>query len=200
MIRPRLCLDIDNCLARTDEVMRQLIREYTGGRVCLEYEHIARFNYYECADGGGNKITKDEWNEVHKIFSLPENILRLDPLDGALDSMRQLAESFNLHLTTSRRPEARRPTIEWLEMHKFPKHDLHFLGHGEKHASLARFFAAVEDHYEQAYAFAITQTPCFLIDHPWNRGREKTDGVEWVTGWRELADRLVRVGKCLELT
>ena len=198
LLKPRLCLDIDNCLARTDEVMRQLVRDYTQGRVNLECEDIKQFNYYECKDSRGNSITKPEWDEVHKTFSQPENILRLAPLEGVPGCLRQLGEFFGLHLATTRRPEARRPTIEWLEKYEFPKHDLHFLGHGEKHASLARFFAAVEDHYEQATAFALTQTPCFLIKYPWNRGRKKTHGIEWVAGWRDLTDRLVRVGKCLK--
>jgi hypothetical protein len=31
--KPRLCVDIDNVIAQTDRVMREIIREYTGGRV-----------------------------------------------------------------------------------------------------------------------------------------------------------------------
>jgi uncharacterized HAD superfamily protein len=197
MLRPRLCLDIDNCLARTDEVMRRLIREFTNGRVNLEYEHITQFDYHACADGAGNAITKPEWDEVHKVFSQPSIILALAPFEGAVEGLRRLVGSFDLHLATSRRIEARRPTIEWLEMHQFPLHDLHFLKHGEKHASLARFFAAVEDHYEQAESFAVTQTPCFLIEHPWNRGRKPRKGIRWVNGWAELTEHLASVGECL---
>ena len=63
--------------------------------------------------------------------------------------LKRLAQKFDLHLATSRLPKARRVTIEWLEKHDFPAHDLHFLKHGNKHVSLGQFAAAVEDHYEQ---------------------------------------------------
>jgi hypothetical protein len=69
---------------------------------------------------------------------------------------------------------------------------LHFLRHGEKHAALKRFTTAVEDHYEQAVAFAsIGETPAFLIRHPWNRKREPADGVQWVDNWDDVTDRLL---------
>jgi len=75
---------------------------------------------------------------------------------------------------------------------------MHFLHSGEKHASLARFFAAVEDHYEQAVGFAYTQTPCFLLTHPWNQRKAKMTGLTWVQEWSVLTDILIRYGKCLQ--
>ena len=35
LIPKHFCIDIDNVIACTDEVMRQVIEEYTGGRVQL---------------------------------------------------------------------------------------------------------------------------------------------------------------------
>ena len=56
-------IDIDNTIAKTDAVMRQVIAAVTGGWVQLEYDDIVTFNYYECRDLKGNGITKDEWTQ-----------------------------------------------------------------------------------------------------------------------------------------
>jgi len=186
------CIDIDNTVARTDEIMRRVIFDFTGGRVQLERNDIVTFNYYECRDRQKNQITKDEWEQVHKLFSEPQYLRQIEPMTGAVEGLRRLASRGTIHLATSRLRKARGTTVEWLDLHKFPDHDLHLLKHGEKHASLRPFVAAVEDDYEQAVAFAtIGETPCFLISHPWNEGRPAIDGVKWVKHWDELTELLL---------
>src|SRR6516165_12538854 len=65
------CIDIDNTIAQTDEVMRRVIADFTKGRVKLDYDGIVTFNYHECRDQHGNQITKAEWKQVHDLFSEP---------------------------------------------------------------------------------------------------------------------------------
>jgi uncharacterized HAD superfamily protein len=186
------CVDIDNTVARTDEVMRRVIMDFTRGRVRLDYEDIVTFNYHECADRQGNQITREEWKQVHDLFSEPKYLMSIEPMLGAVEGLRRLAERGTVHLATSRLRKARKTTAEWLDAHQFPDHDLHFLKHGEKHVSLRPFAVAVEDHYEQAEAFAtIGETPCFLIRHPWNRTRPVLENLEWVENWDELTERLL---------
>ena len=186
------CIDIDNVIARTDEVMRRIILDFSGGRVDLKYDDIKTFNYYQCRGANGNAITRDEWLKVHDQFSQAAVITSLEPLSGAIDGLRQLAEKGTVHLATSRLPKARKATVEWLEKHQFPNHDLHFLSYGEKHAALKRFTAAVEDDYKQAVAFAtIGETRCFLMRHPWNNNGEAVDDVAWVNDWAELTPKLL---------
>jgi hypothetical protein len=188
------CIDIDNVIASTDEIMRQVIKKFTGARVCLAYEHIKEFNYYECQDDEGNKITREEWRKIHDLFSEPRNLWLIQPVSGAIEGLQMLAERGTIHLVTSRLPKARRTTIEWLENHGFPPHDLHFLKHGEKHSSLRPFTAAVEDDYEQAAAFVTRgNTPCFLLKHPWNESKPFIDGLQWVDTWPELTERLLEL-------
>jgi len=196
MSRPahHFCFDIDNTIAQTDKVMRRVIAEVTSGRVRLEYDDIVTFNYYECRDSGGNRITKDEWKIVHDEFSKPENLLSVEPILGVVEAIGKLADRAVIHLATSRLAKARKTTIEWLEKHGLLSHDLHFLQHGEKHASLKRFEAAVEDDYDQAAAFAyVGKTPCFLIRHPWNRSRYPLPGIRWVADWTELIPLLLEL-------
>jgi len=186
------CIDIDNVITRTDETMRRVILAFSQGKVNLQYEDIKTFNYYECRDCNGNAICEEEWKKVHDQFSEPDVIMGLEPLPGAIDGLRQLAEKGTVHLATSRRRKARKSTVEWLDKHHFPNHDLHFLSYGEKHAALKRFTAAVEDDYNQAVAFAtVGETPCFLVRHPWNENRKAVEGVGWVKDWADLTPRLL---------
>ena len=187
----RLCVDIDNVIADTDVVMRQVIRDYTGGRVNLAYEQITDFDYYKCQDSNSSCISREEWGEIHRLFSEDRFLLQIKPVEGAAEALTRLGQKFTIHLATSRLPAARKATIVWLEEHQFPPHDIHFLKHREKHVSLGRFFAAVEDHYEQAADFGAAGTPCYLIRHPWNRNKPSRTNVSWVDGWPELTATLL---------
>jgi len=195
----RLCVDIDNVIAQTDEVMRRVIRDHTKGRVNYAYEDVKEFNYYECKDAAGACVTREEWDKVHEEFSRPENLMQIAPFPDVQGEFRKLSAVFAIHLATSRLHQARRATVEWLEHHQFlPPYDLHFLKHGEKHAALSRFFVGVEDDYKQAAAFARSGTKCYLIRHPWNRTKDPMPGIHWVAGWSELTPRLLALGQAWE--
>lgn len=194
-MKPKLCIDIDNVIADTDVVVRQVIREYTGNQVRLERDDIIEFDYFRCLDVDGHCIDRDDWNAVHHLFAEPRYLMQIQPLPGAIQGLHQLAKCATLHIATSRLPKARKATIEWLEHWCVPAHDLHFVKHKEKHASLGAFLAAVEDHYEQAVEFAKRNTECLLIDHPWNASKEKIEHISWVESWPELTERLLTLIK-----
>ncbi len=189
-LKPRLCVDIDNVLAQTDAVMRRVISEYTEGRVRYEYEHIVEFDYLKCVDAAGNSCTLEELRKIGVLYSETQNILSIEPMPHAVEQITRLSQWFDIHIATTRIARNRRTTIDWLERHGLLAFDLHFLKHGEKHASLVPFFAAVEDDYDQAVAFTQSGSPAFLIEHPWNRTRPGRDKLEWVPDWPTLASRL----------
>ena len=187
----RLCVDIDNVIARTDEVMRNVITQFTNGRVNYKYSHIVEFDYHKCFDASGSACTKEEWRHIHDRFSDPEIILSVPPMEGARENLIMLSSTFDIHLATTRLPKARGATLEWLTREGFPPFDIHFLKHGEKHVSMSNFFAAIEDHYDQAVAFATHGIRCFLLRHPWNQTKPAREGIEWVDNWNELTRRLL---------
>ncbi len=45
----------------TDMLVREVIREFTRGRVNLERDDVRRFNYWECRDAEGHSIRREEW-------------------------------------------------------------------------------------------------------------------------------------------
>jgi len=154
------CIDIDNVIARTDEIMRRVIAEFTSDRVQLAYEDVQEYNYFACKDQSGNSISEEEWHHIHDLFSEPRYLWLIQPFPGAVEGLRQLERVGTIHFATSRLAKARRVTVEWLDNHKFPPHHLHFLKYGQKHATLRSFSAAVEDEYDQGKAFAeVGNTP-----------------------------------------
>ncbi len=180
----RICVDIDNVVAQTDVVMRQLINATTSGRVNLAYEDVKYFDYCRCTDAKGMNLTRDEWALVHERFSEPEVIESLEPFPHAVESLFSLADSYKLHFATSRLPKARGATVKWLKEHGLPEHDLHFLKHGEKHASLGRFDVSIEDDPDQANAFAESGFGMnILIAHPWNSGVKVEENLLRANNW-----------------
>src|SRR5258707_1048025 len=111
MPRDRLCIDIDNVIAQTDIVMRQVIHDYTGGHVDLKYEHVVEFDYHKCKDANGCTLTKEQWGYVHDVFSEPRRLLAIEPYPGAQVQLRKLSERFDIHYATSRLPRGWRTTI-----------------------------------------------------------------------------------------
>jgi 5'(3')-deoxyribonucleotidase len=188
---PSLCIDVDNVIARTDELMRHVIRDFTGGRVNFDYEHIVEFDYRKCKDATGQTIAKNDWKKIHELFSDPCYLWKIQPWPGVQNHLKRLARSFDIHLATSRLAKARRTTIEWLEYHEFPPHGLHFVTSGDKHIYFGKCIAAIEDHYEQAVEFAKSGTPCFLLEHSWNRDKPKMKNLTWVKSWKDLTRQLL---------
>jgi uncharacterized HAD superfamily protein len=179
------CVDIDNVIGRTDEVIREIIRRHTGGRVNFQYDDIKQFNYHECLDARGNGITREEWADVHQAFSRPENLLSVLPVEGAITGTASLFQAGRVHLVTSRLGAAQAPTLRWLVSHGFSYHQLHFVQHRLKHRDFAHVRVAIEDDYDQAAEFVRHGTPCVLMRHPWNAARPAMQGITWVDSWRD---------------
>ena len=194
MRKRRFAVDIDNVLGRTDEVMRQVIKQYTGGHVDLARKHILEFDYVLCRDARGHSITREQWTQIHRLFSTPRYLWLIEPYEGVRQALTSIGQKYEVHLVTSRLPEAWCPTIEWLRAHEIPLDALHFVGRGQKHLCVGAMDLAVEDDYDQALAFVRMGKPCFLPHHPWNHGKPRVDLMRWVGSWRELSEILLSRG------
>lgn len=184
--RPAICVDIDNVLAQTDVVMRDLIRQYTGGRVNLSYEDVREFDYWKCPDCNGGQITKEQWDEVHDQFSTPEVVRRLIPIAGARAQLNALRSAYLVHLVSSRKPSVHEATGQWLATHAIPFDELIFASHGRKHELPTKYVLVIEDHYDQAKSFAEIGVKAVLLDHPWNRGKGTHTHLAWAVSWDHI--------------
>jgi 5'(3')-deoxyribonucleotidase len=191
--QPRLCVDIDNCVAATDEVMRRLICDVTNGRVNFRYEDVREFDYHGplCSDKAGEGIDEATWKVVHDQFSEPDVVLSIQPLDGAVEALRSLQGDFDIHFVTTRKPKARAATIHWLDrlgLGDSRPHSVHFVGHREKHEAIGRPTAAIDDDAVQAGSFAAIGVTSILLDHPWNQTAKPT--VIRAADWKAIEQAL----------
>jgi hypothetical protein len=73
-----------------------------------------------------------------------------------------------MHLTTSPLPEGWKAPVEWPESQRFPPRCLNFLIRVEKHISLGKTCAAIEDYPVQAVERAVIHECCYILGHPSN--------------------------------
>lgn len=198
--KPILCIDIDNVLADSDPVMRALIEEVTRGRVRLRREDVRVFDYRDCVDPSGEKITKQEWDEVHhRRFSTKDVLIRIPAIPGAQPAIAALGERYALHFVTSRTLSARAATADWLIAQGFvdPQSKsaaaLHFVQSGEKHLVFAHAAAAIDDDADQVVRYV--EGGCELsiaFAHPWNLRLEGDRRVERLPDWPAIVARLLQ--------
>ena len=186
---PAICVDIDNVIARTDEVMRQVIREYSKDGVDLAYDDVVCFDYWMCRDALGRQLDKSEWKAIHEEFTR-NHLLRISPYDNVKEHIARIGERFEVHLATSRLPEGRPQALVWLRNHEIPYRALHFVSHGEKHLINQQFVAVVEDDREQGYAFHTKGVRVFLLAHPWNHVGPHSL-LKRIPSWQDLMGELL---------
>jgi uncharacterized HAD superfamily protein len=184
-----ICIDIDNVLAQTDEVIRRLIREYSKNHVNLSYDDVVVFDYWRCRDHTGQRISREEWHTIHDEF-ISNHLLTITPLPEVHASLQRLSSCFDLHLITSRPEKGYSDTVKWLQAHDISYNALHFTQHGEKHLVSTDFASAIDDEREQGYAFHAKGVQSYLLAHPWNYIGPHSPLIR-VENWQELTENLL---------
>ncbi len=184
-----ICIDIDNVIAATDVVMRQVIRDCSKDNVDLQYEDVVCFDYWLCRDARGRRFQQSEWGDIHRTFT-DKPLGEIRPVNGVRLYLQELKAKYKLHLATSRLPAGKQRTTRWLHDHQIPYDALHFVRHGEKHLIDEHFMAAIDDDREQGYAFHACGISVFLSAHPWNRVGKYSPLIRCAT-WNEITARLL---------
>lgn len=188
--KPLLCVDIDNVVSRTDDVLRSLIADATGGRVCLQHKDVQVFDYRQCKDSSGSQVTNEEWTVAISEFWEPHVILSLQPHEYSAEALNQLSAIYDIHFVTSRPSHTRPATLTWLSRHRFPYTDVHFFALGAKHKAFCAA-AAIEDNYDEAVQFASRGVPCFVHASPWNIRCPRMNLLFWFDNWNHLLSLLL---------
>jgi len=186
-----LVIDIDNVIACTDEVMRDVIKKHSADHVDFCYEDIKHFDYSKCIDRKGRRLKKGEWHLIHEKFSREEYILRIQPYSDIQTYLSKLSNvGYYIHLVTSRLKIARESTVKWLNNYEIPHHGLHFVKHRCKHLIFQNCAGVIEDDLDQAREFANLGISTCLLAHPWNNVH-KTEFITRAQNWEEIVEILV---------
>lgn len=171
----RIAVDVDGVLARRVPAILDLIATRHGVR--LDVSAITDREATIPLTGRDLSAFYAETDEQ------PEHLLALDPVEGAADAMRALAEEHELLIATYRKPAAMDPTIEWLDEHAIPFDTyVREVGEGKRAVDAD---VLVDDSARTAAAFAEErpEARAVLFSRPWNADAATPDAVRRVADW-----------------
>lgn len=159
----------------------------------LQPEDMAFATLWEAWGG-----TKEEATERVPLFFEEIDMLRMEPMEGAVSSLRVLRNIFRLVIISARHPDAIDATNEWIDLY-FPEvFDKVAVGVGNplaqdlpmSKAELCTHMGVdllIEDQLKNAADVARSGVPVLLFgDRPWNQSDELPANVERVRDWDHI--------------
>lgn len=192
-----VALDLDDLIYPFVPPLVPFLSKELNRELCLEDFHTFTFDeVLGCQPG-------EAFYMVNRFFfSLKEHP---SPIEGAIESIKELSEHFTLVIVTSRDESLRDMTTTWLDQH-FGTHlnDLQLCGTYDPKNSNARTKAAVcreigaialvDDVPPNLESIASDGKQGLLFgDFPWNRHAVLPDGVVRVSDWNEVTKTLMEM-------
>jgi uncharacterized HAD superfamily protein len=172
-------IDLDNVLAATDPLIRELLASRHG--LYLQIENVVEFDYAMCG------ATREQSDDVlHFFHSKACAAVALE--EGASNALLQIQRLYRVRIVTSRPEATRTLTEEWLVANGIVFDELVFTN--EKAQLCLGSVALVDDSHANAVDVASAGIPVLLLDKPWNRKPlpdlvqrifSWPDGVRWLT-------------------
>lgn len=183
--RSRIGVDLDNVIAGTEGLIRQMI--YERYHITVSTEDFVDFNYR------GTVVSDGELVAILKDFheQCCSDVL---PLPGAVSSLQSLYKEAKIDIVTSRPLSSLALTLKWLAQYR-----LDVLGAvifcSTKLPLAERYFAFAEDNLETAVEFAKHGVAAVVFDYPWNRTAEVSEGIRRVADWQQAYDVLAHLAQ-----
>lgn len=185
---------MDDVLCETARGCLTIIEREFGIRVT--YEQLLNFDL-----GNACALGASETSELYRIVHRPDELLKLEPIDGAIPVLKQwVAAGYEIAIVTGRPPTTYEPSLEWLARREVPYQSFTVVDKYGRFATenttaitlteLAnhRFSFAVEDSPVMAKYLADTmEVPVKLYDRPWNRIGLEHPKITRYSHWREIA-------------
>lgn len=196
----RIYVDMDDVLCQAARHFLVVVEREFGKRI--EYEQLTNFDV-----GHACGLRAEERDDLYRIVHRPEELLRMEPVEGALPALHKWQqEGFEIAIVTGRPPESYEPSLEWLATHRIPYSsftvvDKYSRFRSEKTMAISlrelaarRFCWAVEDSLPMAeYLADQMKVTVALIDCPWNQTDAAPVQVTRYAGWCAIADAMLRL-------
>jgi len=186
-------VDMDDVLCETARCLLDIVEREFGKR--LVYEELSTFDVGEACGLGPEEVT-----ELFRIAHHPDELLGMEPIEGAGPVLEKWAEAgFEIAVVTGRPPSTYEPSVEWLARHRLPYHAFLIV---DKYGRFATentigitlsdlvglsFCLAVEDSPAMAaYLADRMRVPVALFDRPWNRAGAEHSLIGRYRHWREI--------------
>lgn len=165
-------------------------------------DHVVSYNLHDLW-----KCSKEESYKRIVDFYDSEEHASMEPIVGAIESIHQLSEKYELFIITARPPEVEEVTKKLLKHFQNDKFEswkeifkkIHFVGTVTgnnilltkadicKHENIDIF---VEDNLNNALSIASVGIPSLLLDQPWNKDDDLPDMVKRVYSWEEIVKEI----------
>jgi uncharacterized HAD superfamily protein len=180
-----------------DEVLAETLSAFVAFHNQTYNTHFApeNFHSYKWWEVLGEK--REHVVDKFLAFAQTHQFQEMPPLPEAVDAITFLAKKHELIVLTSRQSELEEKTKLWIEKH-FPKKfkEIYITNHPDwakggktmtKVAVCQRLHIEVliEDSLDYAQECVSDRTTVFLLNHPWNQGKEQK-GIVRVHSWKEL--------------
>ncbi len=169
-------VDIDNVIADTEKELRRVLADNWG--IVLEREDIKDYALANMPGVEGKVL-----NGLTDMFGEGGIFLRLEPMEGAADTLHRLMKSHEVHLVTSRPEKVRPHTEEWLKKNEIPYNELIFADGTKLNGVPYELF--IEDQDNFATELAESGAFVLLYDAPWNRHVEHVN-IDRVYNWEDV--------------
>jgi len=186
-------VDIDDVLCDTARALMALLEQEFNKSV--SFESIMSFDL-KVSFG----LTQSEYEHFMHLAHLPDQILKMDRIPEAVETLRGWMDSgHDISIVTGRPTYTHDTTLKWLSNNNVPFSDFLMVdkySRAEKEApeavslenlSKMKFHAAVEDSYDMARLIADKmKTPVYLVDRPWNRAAHTNNKIKRFHAWAEI--------------
>jgi beta-phosphoglucomutase-like phosphatase (HAD superfamily) len=161
------------------------------------YEQLIHFDV-----GRSCELTAAERDELYRIVHSPDELIQLEPIEGAVETLEQWRlRGFEIAIVTGRPPETHEASVAWLGEHRvpydsftvvnkyarFPTENSAAIGLNE--LASRKFCWAVEDSLPIAEFLATRmRLPVALMDRPWNQNDASDhERIARYSDWRSVA-------------
>lgn len=187
-------VDMDDVLCETARGCLGIIERVFGKRIA--YEQLTDFNL-----GNSCELSAEETAALYHIVHHPDELLKLEPVKGAITVLNQwIAAGFEIAIVTGRPPVTYEPSLDWLAREGVPYHSFTVVdkyGRFTTEKTIAvslpelatrQFALAVEDSPTMAtYLAEQMKVPVKLFDRPWNRATIEHPKITRHNHWFEIA-------------
>ncbi|MGE5304998.1 MAG: 5' nucleotidase, NT5C type [Alphaproteobacteria bacterium] len=187
-------VDMDDVLCYTAQRCLKIIDREFGKAVA--FEQLSTFDL-----GAACALQPEEIAELFRIVHHPDEIIGLEPVEGAVTALRQwTAAGYEIAIVTGRPPPTYDASLEWLTHHQIPYQTLTVVdkyGRFETASTIGitlsqlakrQFCWAVEDSLPMAsYLADRMRVPVALMDRPWNRTDREHSLIGRYSHWDDIS-------------
>jgi uncharacterized HAD superfamily protein len=186
---------MDDVLCETARGCLAIVEREFGRQVA--YEQLLHFDLGESLG-----LEQRETDELYRIVHHPDELLKLEPIDGANAVLNQWAAAgYEIAIVTGRPPKTYEPSLEWLTRHRLHFHTFTMVDKYARFETTNTIAITLPELAQREYHFAVEDSPSManylatqmevsvkLFNRPWNRAGLGHPKITRYDHWREIAD------------